>query len=246
MGNQLNEFEPVVREQGLDTNVIAKQLPVEKDASLDLLIKGLHVVGVVLAVYGLFAKEYILALAGAGLFYYVFSTLKKTESYFQQLQQQIQTFASEIDVYQAKRVQILKNVAAIVEKAVDLDKSTFEKIAALRSNNHGQADDAKAVEEFAEMQAKLDAAARSIHIAVENYPDLKAHGSLRDAMRQNDETQSEITAARSLYNDAVSKWNRDIFDWPFKKYVAAKNHYTTRVPFIASKEIKEESQSVFF
>ena len=30
------------------------------------------------------------------------------------------------------------------------------------------------------------------------------------------------------------------------KIVAAKNGYTTRIPFIASKEIKEKAKSVFF
>ena len=29
MANQLNELDPVIREEGLDTNVIAKQLPVK-------------------------------------------------------------------------------------------------------------------------------------------------------------------------------------------------------------------------
>lgn len=39
---------------------------------------------------------------------------------------------------------------------------------------------------------------------------------------------------------------KDIFAWPTKKIVAAKNGYTTRIPFIASKEIKEQAKGVFF
>ena len=49
--------------------------------------------------------------------------------------------------------------------------------------------------------------------------------------------------AREAYNIGV--WNREIFEWPFKKYVAAKKGYTT-TPFIASKEIKEKAREVFF
>ena len=88
--------------------------------------------------------------------------------------------------------------------------------------------------------------ARSVRVAVENYPDLAAHREIADAMQQNMYLQREITAARELYNDTVDQWNRDIFAWPTKKIVAAKNGYTTRIPFIASKEIKEQARAVFF
>ena len=56
--------------------------------------------------------------------------------------------------------------------------------------------------------------------------------------------KKEITAARTLYNDAVNTWNREIFDFPFKKLVAAKEGRTTRIPFIADQETKEK-QKVF-
>jgi ATP phosphoribosyltransferase len=44
-------------------------------------------------------------------------------------------------------------------------------------------------------------------------------------MQQNMYLQREITAARELYNDTINTWNRDIFDWPTKQIVAAKNGY---------------------
>ena len=67
-----------------------------------------------------------------------------------------------------------------------------------------------------------------------------------DAMQQNMHLQREITAARELYNDTVAAWNRDIFAWPTKQIVAARAGYTTRIPFIASKEIKAQAKDVFF
>jgi LemA protein len=65
-------------------------------------------------------------------------------------------------------------------------------------------------------------------------------------MQQNSYLQREITAARTLYNDAVNTWNREIFEFPFKKIVAAKEGRTTRIPFIAEKEIKNKARGVFF
>ena len=94
--------------------------------------------------------------------------------------------------------------------------------------------------------SQIEDLSKSINIAFENYPDLKAHEAFKDAMRQNYQLQLEITAARELYNDSVYAWNRDIFAWPTKMIVAAKNGYTTRIPFVASKEIKEQAKSVFF
>ena len=66
------------------------------------------------------------------------------------------------------------------------------------------------------------------------------------AMKQNMYLQREITAARELYNDTVNTWNRDIFAWPTKMIVAAKEGYTTRLPFIASAEVKAKANDVFF
>ena len=80
----------------------------------------------------------------------------------------------------------------------------------------------------------------------ENYPDLEAHDQIADAMQQNMYLQREITAARELYNDTVNAWNRDVFAWPTKMIVAARNGYTTRIPFIASAEIKAKAKDVFF
>jgi len=85
-----------------------------------------------------------------------------------------------------------------------------------------------------------------VNIAVENYPDLKAHQTIADAMQQNMYLQREITAAREVYNDTVNVWNRDVFSWPTKQIVAAKAGYTTSIPFIADDETRAEARKKFF
>jgi hypothetical protein len=104
----------------------------------------------------------------------------------------------------------------------------------------------KLAEQFDFSGGQIENISRNINVAVENYPDLAAHREIADAMQQNMYLQREITAARELYNDTINEWNKDIFAWPTKKIVAAKNGYTTRIPFAASKEIKEKAKSVFF
>lgn len=240
MANHLNEMDSSqIRTEGRNINVINKQLPVEKDTSTQLLIWFLYLVSIAIILIGIIIPQYLIIPIGVIIPIIIFTSLKKTESYFFQLEQRLQQSASQIDNYLEQRVIVLQNTAKLVEKAIDLDKSVFKDIAKFRSGNLTN-------ENRNDVQGALDKAYRGLNIAVENYPDLKAHAELRDAMQQNIYLQREITAAREVYNDNVLMWNKEIFEWPFKKYIAAKNNYTTRIPFIASQEIKEKAKEVFF
>ena len=221
MANQLDELNPEIREEGLDTNVIVKKLPAEVGAGSKFFEIMLWVLGIIPGVIFLFMKI-------------------NAQKHFDQLQQKIQRDASQIDNYLEQRVVVLQNCARLVEKSIELDKSTFTSIAKYRSGG-ADADAARN-----QVSGQLDTISRSINLAVENYPELAAHREIADAMQQNMYLQREITAARELYNDTINRWNADIFAWPTKKIVAAKNGYTTRIPFVASKEIKEQAKAVFF
>ena len=220
MANSLDELNDPVMTEGRDVNVIAKKIPVEKSTSAIVLEVVLWILGII-----------------PGLIFYIKKV--KTRSYFKQLEQKLQHDASQIDNYMEQRVVILKNCAKLLDKAIDLDKDTFTSIAKYRS---GSDDD----EKRNEVSTQLDGISRSINVAFENYPDLKAHAELADAMQQNSYLQREITAAREVYNDTVNTWNREIFEWPIKMMVAAKAGYTTRIPFAASSETKAEARGVFF
>lgn len=220
MANMLDELNPEIREEGLDTNVIAKKIPVKVGVGSTIFEVLLWVLGIIPGIVFLFMKT-------------------KARSYFMKLEQKIQHNASQIDNYLEQRVMVLQNCAKLLDKAIDLDKSTFENIAKYRSGNVSD-------EGRNELVSKLDTIQNSVNVAFENYPDLKAHREIEDAMQQNMYLQREITAARELYNDTINAWNRDIFAWPTKMIVAARAGYTTRIPFIASKEIKEKAKGVFF
>jgi LemA protein len=217
MANELDEITGPVNEQGQDVNVINKQIPVKVG-------KGSLVFEIILWVLGIIP----------GL---IFMFMKiSAGNHLSKLQQKIQHDASQIDNYLEQRVMILKNVAQLVNKAIDLDKETFTEIAKYRSNGGN----------MNETSEQLNGFERNINVAFENYPELKAHQEIQDALQQNAYLQREITAAREVYNDTVAQWNREIFEWPTKMIVAAKRGYTTRIPFTTTKEIKEESRGTFF
>ena len=222
MANELDETKDPVRTEGRDVAVIEKPLPVRVGV-------GSRIFEVILWVLGIFP----------GL---IFLFLKiKAGNNLSHLQQKIQHDASQIDNYLEQRVIILQNAAKLLDKAVDLDKATMTEIAAYRSGGNVTNDSVRN-----DIAQKIDSVGRSIDIAFENYPDLKAHAAIADAMQQNAYLQKEITAAREVYNDTVNTWNRDIYAWPAKMIVAARRGYTTRIPFSTSAEVKEQARGVFF
>lgn len=220
MANELDEMTGNVNAEGRDINVIEKQIPVRVGVGSLIFEILLWLCGILPGVIFLFMK------IGA-------------KNYFQQLQQKIQADASTIDNYLEQRVQILQNVAPLVNKAIDLDKDVMKSVAAFRGGHLSE-------EARNTVSRDLDRSFGRLFPQVEAYPELKAHAAIADAMQQNSYLQKEITAARSLYNDTVNQWNTDVFAWPTKMIVAARAGYTTRIPFTASSEVKARARETFF
>ncbi len=221
MANELDEMQPQINEQGRDVNVIEKQLPVTIGTGTVVFEIALWVLGIIPGIIFLYMK-------------------KAAKNYLLQLQQKIQHDASQIDNYLEQRVQVLQNAARLIGQAVSLDKDVMTSIAGLRSGQN-QTNGSRP-----ELAGKVDDLFARLNLSVENYPDIKAHAAIADAMQQNNYLQREITAAREVYNDSIARWNIDINDWPAKQIVAARAGYTTRIPFTASKETKEQARGVFF
>ena len=220
MANELDETKDPIREEGRDVHVIDKQLTVTVDWRSTFFQVILWILGIIPGI--------------------VFAVMKiKARSHLQQMQQKIQHDASTIDNYLQNRVTILTNTASLLNKSIELDKTTFAEIAKYRSGNFSDA-------ERGEVANKLAAAERAINIALEAYPDLRAHADIQTAMQQNAYTQQEITAAREAYNDTVLSWNTLIYQWPTYRIVAAKAKYTTRIPFTVSQEIREAAEKKDF
>lgn len=222
MANELDEMTGLINGTGRDINVIERQLPVKVGGGSLFFEIMLWVLGIIPGLIFLFMKI-------------------NAKNYFQKLQQKIQADASQIDNYLEQRVQILQNVAPLLEKAINLDKDVMKSVAAYRGGRSPNADANRNM-----IASQIDSLCNRLFPQVEAYPELKAHNAIADAMQQNSYLQKEITAARSLYNDTVNQWNTDIFAWPTKMIVAARAGYTTRIPFTTSAETKARARGVFF
>ena len=249
MANLLDEVTGPVNDNGRDIHVIDRQLPVRIGFGSVLFEIALWVTLPVLVLLYVscmgetLPDPRLVAVGGClvgmlpGLIF-IFMKIA-ARNYFQKLEQRIQAEASNIDNYLEQRVQILQNVVGIVNRAVDLDKDVMKAVAALRGGNIDAAN-------RSDVDRQVNTAFARLFPQVEAYPELKAHNVLADAMQQNSYLQREITAARTVYNSRVTQWNTDIFSWPTKMIVAARQHYTTRIPFTASAETREKARENFF
>jgi LemA protein len=226
VGNELDEVTGPVNADGRDTNVIDRQLKVTIGSGTKFFELALWVGGIFLA----------------GIFGLIFQFMKQNAlAYFRKLEQKIQADASQIDNFLEQRVVILQNLARLLDKSIDLDKDVMKTVAAYRGGVNPNADQVRN-----EASAAMDGIQARINLAFEAYPELRAQENINDAMRQNSTLQKEITAARVLYNDTVTMWNQDIYSWPTKIIVAAKEGYTTRIPYTASAEVKAQARGTFF
>jgi len=200
MANQLDEMNPEIISEGRDVHVIAKVIPVETSGFEKLLPTILMAVGVIGIVFGIVIDKYLVSIIGAIVLIYPWWRLKQISSEFNMMEQRIQNAASEIDNYMEQRVVILSNAAKLVEKSIEVDKDILVDIAKYRSGNFSE-------ESRSDVNAQLNKATRALNVAIENYPELQSQDTIRDAMQQNSYLQKEITAARTLYNDAVNTWN---------------------------------------
>lgn len=250
MANLLDEVTGPVNDNGRDVHVIDRQLPVTVGFGSTLFEIALWVtIPVLVLLYVLIMgatleNPVLVGVVGCLLgilpgVIFIFMKIS-ARNYFQQLEQRIQAEASNIDNYLEQRVQILQNVVGLVDRAVDFDKDVMKAAAALRGGGSINSENRN------EVSQQIDTAYARLFPQVEAYPELKAHNVIADAMQQNSYLQREITAARTIYNSRVTQWNTDIFAWPTKMIVAARQGYTTRIPFTASAATREMARSKFF
>lgn len=116
------------------------------------------------------------------------------------------------------------NIAAQVESRWDALKSlidaaksysshetdTLTEITAMRSNVDRTSD----VSEVEKDDALFQQALTQVNVVAENYPDLKADRVYSQAMQGVDKYENNVRQARMVFNDTVTKYNRQVQQFP--------------------------------
>ncbi len=115
---------------------------------------------------------------------------------------QVERELSTIDVYLTQRFNLIPNLVECVKAYTKHENEIFEKIAKMRTE-YMNTKDLKEGEKLYEECNKLVA-------YIENYPDLKASEQYLSLQQKLTKIESQLQAARRLYNGAVTSYNTKI------------------------------------
>lgn len=124
---------------------------------------------------------------------------------------QVENIFAGVDAVLKKRFDLIPNLVASVERYMEHEKSTLEKVTELRAQ--AMKPNLTDTQKIA-LDAKITAALGSITVAMENYPDLKANENVMHLQRSLHEAEEQISAARRAYNQAVTDLNNAIEMFP--------------------------------
>jgi len=113
---------------------------------------------------------------------------------------------SGIDVYLQQRFDLIPNLIEVTKGYVNYEKDILEKITKLRSI-YNQSKDIQAINE-------LNNQYRTIMAVAENYPELKASEQFLQLQKALIKIESQLQAARRIYNNDVTKYNTKITTFP--------------------------------
>ncbi len=128
---------------------------------------------------------------------------------------QVDAAASQIKVQMKRRLDLLPNLASVVQGYATHEKSTFVEIAEARAKLGGglntKGTDIKAL---AAANSTLGGALGRLLMISEQYPQLQADQGFRDLQSQIEGTENRITVARTDYNSLVQRYNATIKVFP--------------------------------
>lgn len=113
---------------------------------------------------------------------------------------------SGIDVYLQQRFDLIPNLVEVTKGYMNYESDLLEKIARLRTM-YNESKDINASNE-------LNNQYKTIMALVENYPDLKASDQFLKLQKYLVKIESQLQAARRIYNNDVTKYNTKIATFP--------------------------------
>ncbi|WP_395066427.1 LemA family protein [Flavobacterium sp.] len=133
---------------------------------------------------------------------------------------------SGLDTVLKKRYDILPNVVASVQQAMQFEGTTLEKIVSLRNataNTNLQS------ENRIQTENELSSLLSKVLVTVERYPDLKSNENLLHLQRTIIGIEDDISYARTSYNNSVLAYNNQIetipANWVAKEMGATRKSY---------------------
>lgn len=127
---------------------------------------------------------------------------------FVSLRQKVNQARGGIDVYLKQRFDLIPNLVETVKGHKNYEAEVIEKITKLRCDfDNRDEKDIKQSEDLNERYTRVLA-------IVENYPELKASESFVNLQKALSKVESQLQAARRIYNSEVTVYNTEILKFP--------------------------------
>ena len=120
-----------------------------------------------------------------------------------------QSFA-DLDAQLQRRNDLIPNLVAAVQGALQQEQAVFGEIARARQNYAG----AESNEERLEAANEVSGAIGRLLVIVESYPDLKSNQNIQDLQVQLEGTENRITVARGRFIASVAAYNGTVLKFP--------------------------------
>lgn len=117
---------------------------------------------------------------------------------------------SQIGVQQASRWDALTALAELVKSYNEHEYNTLRDVISMRKTITGES---SAADAQAQEQA-LGTLLRNINVVAEQYPDLKANENYAKTMDSVNMYENQVRLSRMTYNDTVTKYNKEIRQFP--------------------------------
>lgn len=138
---------------------------------------------------------------------------------------------SSIDVYLTQRFDLIPNLIECVKSYMKYEQTVLEKVTALR-NDYNETKNLKSA-------AKLNTMCNSMLGLAENYPELKASEQFLDLQKSLSKMESQLQAARRIYNSEITVYNTKIATVP-NNLIAGMFGFKEEVLFEAEVEAKNK------
>lgn len=119
---------------------------------------------------------------------------------------------AQIQIQLKRRHDLIPNLVETTRAYLSHESETLEQVVLARNIasellQHAKSGSPDAVQALADGEAALTAALRSLSIAVEAYPDLKANNTVQALHEELSSTENRVAFARQAYNDSATAYN---------------------------------------
>ena len=121
---------------------------------------------------------------------------------------------ADVATYERQKVKVLDGLAPLVEQYAGFEKGTLEKVTELRQQIMTLNLDNTDISQLQRIESLNKELMQSLHVVVENYPELKANEVYLRMMNEIDEQNENVSAAISIFNRNVELFNNHIQIFP--------------------------------